>query len=72
MIEKLSNYENPVDRINEIIDYINKEEVKDKEHKGILGKVMEMREKEHKVTMETAKLTKAMIEKMSKDIGNNK
>ncbi len=55
------------DKINEIINYLNKEEDKSKEYKDMANKLLKMREKEHKATMATIELTKTMFKNMGKN-----
>ncbi len=55
-------------KINEIIEWINKQDKQTEKYKGLIEKMAKMRETEHKATMETVKLTKDMMKKMTKDI----
>ena len=53
-------------KVNELVDYANKQEDNSKKYKKMADELFKMRKEEHKVTMDAAAMSKKMFEKIEK------
>ncbi len=57
-----------VDKLDEMVEWMNKHDSEQSKYKDMMDRLMVMKEKEHKVAMETAKLSVDMIKKMTENL----